>query len=75
MLAEFVLIISMTAPLENWEYKGHFMNCNQAIIWQQMHYPKAKATRCLLQKYIALPKATKKRTYDVRDGKNGKRLK
>lgn len=71
--AIFVLIISLTVDPELWEYKGHFLNCRQATIWQEIHYPDAKATKCMLEEYIIMPININKRTFDIRN-KHGKRL-
>ena len=30
--ANFVFLISMSIEPEIWEYKGHFLDCNQAMI-------------------------------------------
>jgi hypothetical protein len=72
--AIFVLVLSMTVEPELWEYKGHFVNCKQATIWQEIHYPDAKATKCMFEEYIMMPKNLNKRTFDIRD-KKGRRIK
>jgi len=63
MIAEFVLLVSMTAPIDNFEYKGHFLNCEQASWFVELNYPKATATRCILEEYTALPKTIEKKSY------------
>jgi|TARA_R110000851_G_scaffold309380_1_gene468794 hypothetical protein len=73
-IAIFVLVISMSIEPEIWEYKGHFVNCQQANEWRERHYPKAQATKCLLEEYFYMPKNIKKRTFDIRD-KKGRRIK
>ena len=73
MIAEFVLVVSVTSPIDNWIYKGHFMNCKQAQLYVELNIPEAKATRCLLEEYIYLPKDLKKRTFEIRRN-DGKRL-
>ena len=30
MIAEFVLVVSVTAPIEHFKYIGHFTSCDQA---------------------------------------------
>lgn len=65
MIAAFVLVVSMTSPVENWVYKGHFMNCEQAQLYVELNIPEAKATRCLLEQYIDLPEDIKKRTINI----------
>jgi|TARA_R110000803_G_scaffold87355_4_gene154012 hypothetical protein len=72
--ANFVFLISMSIEPEIWEYKGHFLDCNQAMIWKEKNYPDAPATKCMLEKYIVMPKNIAPRTIDIRD-KNGKRFK
>jgi len=72
--AIFVLVLSMTVEPELWEYKGHFVNCKQATVWTELHYPEAKASKCMLEEYIMMPKNLNKRTFDIRD-KKGKRIK
>ena len=67
MIAEFVLLVSITAPIDNFEYKGHFLNCEQASWFVELNYPKATATRCILEEYTALPKTIEKRVIRVQN--------
>ena len=73
MIAEFVLVVSVTAPIEQFKYIGHFVNCEQAHMHVKLNIPEAKATRCLLEEYVYLPKDLKKRTFEIRRN-DGKRL-
>jgi hypothetical protein len=68
MIVEFVLVVSVTSPIEHWEYKGHFLSCEQAHLYVELNIPDAKATRCLLEDYIYLPDSVKKRTIRIHDG-------
>jgi hypothetical protein len=67
MIAEFVLVVSITSPIDNWLYKGHFVSCEQAQMYVELNIPEAKATRCLLEDYIYLPEDLKKRTINIHD--------
>tara|TARA_R110000823_G_scaffold306232_1_gene428574 strand:+ start:695 stop:985 length:291 start_codon:yes stop_codon:yes gene_type:complete len=67
MIAEFVLVVSITSPIDNWIYKGHFISCEQAQLYVELSIPEAKATRCLLEDYIYLPEDLKKRTINIHD--------
>tara|TARA_R110000824_G_scaffold395880_1_gene596962 strand:- start:1941 stop:2165 length:225 start_codon:yes stop_codon:yes gene_type:complete len=73
MIAEFVLVVSVTAPIEHFKYIGHFTSCDQAQLYVELNIPAAKATRCLLEDYIYLPKDLKRRTFEIRRN-DGKRL-
>ena len=73
MIAEFVLVVSVTVPIEHFKYIGHFTSCDQAQLHVELNIPEAKATRCLLEDYIYLPKDLKRRTFEIRRN-DGKRL-
>jgi len=70
--AIFVLVLSMSVDPTLWEYKGHFVNCKQALAWTELHYPEAKASKCMFEEYLELPKNLNKRTFDIRDNKGGR---
>jgi len=65
MIAEFVLVVSVTAPIENFKYIGHFTSCDQAQFYVELNIPEATATRCLMEDYIYLPEDIKKRTINI----------
>jgi len=68
MIAEFVLVVSVTVPIEHFRYIGHFTSCEQAHLYVELNIPDVKATRCLLEDYIYLPDSVKKRTIRIHDG-------
>lgn len=68
MIAEFVLVVSVTVPIDNFKYIGHFLSCDQAQLYVELNIPDAKATRCLLEDYIYLPDSLRKRTIRIHDG-------
>ena len=68
MIVEFVLVVSVTTPIESFRYVGHFTSCEQAHLYVELNIPDAKATRCLLEDYIYLPDSVKKRTIRIHDG-------
>ena len=37
MIAEFVLVVSVTAPIEHFKYIGHFTSCDQADLYMELH--------------------------------------
>ena len=65
MIAEFVLVVSVTAPIEHFKYIGHFTSCDQAQFYVELNILEAKATRCLMEDYIYLPEDVKKRTINI----------
>ena len=67
MIVEFVLVVSVTAPIDNFKYIGHFTSCDQAQLYVELNIPEAKATRCLLEDYIYLPEDLKKRIINIHD--------
>jgi len=67
MVVEFVLVVSVTAPIDNFKYIGHFTSCDQAQLYVELSIPEAKATRCLLEDYIYLPEDLKKRIINIHD--------
>ena len=67
MIVEFVLVVSVTAPIDNFKYIGHFTSCDQAQLYVELNIPEAKSTRCLLEDYIYLPEDLKKRIINIHD--------
>ena len=67
MIVEFVLVVSVTAPIDNFKYIGHFTSCDQAQLYVELNIPDANATRCLLEDYIYLPEDLKKRIINIHD--------
>ena len=67
MIAEFVLVVSVAAPIDNFKYIGHFTSCDQAQLYVELNIPEAKSTRCLLEDYIYLPEDLKKRIINIHD--------
>jgi len=67
MIAEFVLVVSVAAPMEHFKYIGHFTSCDQAQFYVELNIPEATATRCLMEDYIYLPEDLKKRTINIHD--------
>lgn len=67
MIAEFVLVVSVAAPMEHFKYIGHFTSCDQAQLYVELNIPEANATRCLLEDYIYLPEDLKKRIINIHD--------
>lgn len=67
MIAEFVLVVSVAAPMEHFKYIGHFTSCDQAQLYVELNIPDANATRCLLEDYIYLPEDLKKRIINIHD--------
>jgi len=63
----FVLVINLSpmSNVDNSFYVGHFKTCSQANLYAELHYPGEKATRCLFEQYIYLPKVYKKRIIDI----------
>lgn len=55
----YVMVITLAVtPIGtgDWEYIGHFTSCYHAQAYVKKNHPKAKASRCLLEEYIFLPK-------------------
>lgn len=71
MLAEFVLIVSITSMPGELKYVGHFVNCEQAAKHMKMNMPEVKESRCLLEKYMYLPNNFKKRIFTISDESKG----
>ena len=71
MIAEFVLVVSVTAPIEHFKYIGHFTSCDQADLYMELHIPDKVESRCLLEDYIYLPTDTKKRVITIHDESKG----
>jgi len=71
MLAEFVLVVSVVVNPTNFQYIGHFVNCDQAQTYMKLNIPGVKESRCLLEEYIYLPTDLKKRVITIHDGAKG----
>ncbi len=63
----FVLIISTNPIIDEWEYQGNFSNCDVAHLWMTLHRPDARASKCMLQEYIYLPKDTIIKNIDMKN--------
>lgn len=68
MIAEFVLIVSMSAIPTDLKYVGNFVDCKSAQEYLRLNLPDVKESRCLLQKYMYLPDNFKKRIITIDDG-------
>jgi len=71
MLAHFVLVVSVVTMPTNFQYIGHFANCDQADLYMELHIPDKVESRCLLEEYIYLPTDMKKRVITIHDGAKG----
>ena len=71
MLAEFVLIVSVSGMPTDLQYVGHFVNCKQAHQHMELNIPEAKESRCLLEKYMYLPTNFKKRIITIHHESKG----
>ena len=67
MIANFVLIISMTGSPTDLQYVGNFVSCDVAHEYINIHHKGAKESRCILEEYMHLPKDFKKRIITLHD--------
>ena len=63
----YVLVVSFTEPHDTWLYQGHFANCKRAHLYMELNLGEVKASKCLLEEYIVLPKDTPKKFMDTHD--------
>ena len=64
----FVMVINTAPePLNDWQYIGNFASCEQAQLYVNLHHPKTRESRCLLQEYISLPEGTPIKNIDMKN--------
>ena len=71
MLANFVLVVSVVTMPTDFKYIGHFVSCDHADSYMELHIPDKVESRCLLEEYIYLPTDMKKRVITIHDGVKG----
>lgn len=64
----FVMVISTNPIIDEFKYIGSFESCIQAELYVSLHHPDKKASKCLHQDYIHLPKDTIIKNIDMRRG-------
>lgn len=62
---EYVLVVYIT--MNSPQYVGHFVDCANANLYVDKHYPDAEYTSCLHEDYINLPDGLIKK--EINNGK------